>query len=573
MSEVTPSLRQPGRGRLRRLFEEDNRVATVFFLVALALYGPGIFWGLPHATAADRVLPWGLDEIAPLGLGEPYFALIGDLRRFDPRYPLFHYVVQAIVCGPYVVWLAISGGWTGMAREFPFGFTDPVAALRNLTLIGRLPSVVMGAGVVAAACATRPFAGSDRRLDVLIGLFVLSITPMFFYAATSNVDVPALFWTALGLVAVSRALRDGLTLRRAVWIGLFAALATGTKDAYYTVFAGVLPPLFLLHARARRGEGAGWGDALKAPATCVAAGAVAYAVCSGLIVNPTRFARHTRFITHGSPISALRGHYGSVPPTLEGYLHALRATVDETAMSLGTVGLALALLGIALCARRDRRALVFALPVLTLVAGVILPVRFVELRFLLPMAYVLAFFAAYAVWTASRSASRAARVAGALACVVALGVQFAKAGDLGYQRIVDRRYALASWFSENVRASDRVAAIDGAFRLPPLPAEIVTVDIPRGAAAERFLETERPEFVVVIPFGHRKHTHELVLPEHVYQRLRDGSLGYKQVLGVGGQSLIPGNRFVLLNPPVKVFARSDQVSRLGEHSVRVEIAE
>jgi hypothetical protein len=59
---------------------------------------------------------------------------------------------------------------------------------------------------------------------------------MFCYTRTSNVDLGALFWVAAGLVVFARYLRDGLTVRRALWLGIFAALATATKDPSYAAF-------------------------------------------------------------------------------------------------------------------------------------------------------------------------------------------------------------------------------------------------------------------------------------------------------------------------------------------------
>ena len=35
-----------------------RRTAVILFLTALALYTPAIWWGLPYATAADRIRPW-----------------------------------------------------------------------------------------------------------------------------------------------------------------------------------------------------------------------------------------------------------------------------------------------------------------------------------------------------------------------------------------------------------------------------------------------------------------------------------------------------------------------------------
>jgi len=53
----------------------DRKIAVVLFLTALAVYLPGIWWGLPSGTSPMQVLPWGADELGPLG---PVAELYGD---------------------------------------------------------------------------------------------------------------------------------------------------------------------------------------------------------------------------------------------------------------------------------------------------------------------------------------------------------------------------------------------------------------------------------------------------------------------------------------------------------------
>ncbi len=53
----------------------DRKIAVVLFLTALAMYLLGIWWGLPSGTSPMQVLPWGADELGPLG---PVAELYGD---------------------------------------------------------------------------------------------------------------------------------------------------------------------------------------------------------------------------------------------------------------------------------------------------------------------------------------------------------------------------------------------------------------------------------------------------------------------------------------------------------------
>jgi hypothetical protein len=119
-----------------------------------------------------------------------------------------------------------------------------------------------------------------------------------------------------------------------------------------------------------------------------------------------------------------------------------------------------------------------------------------------------------------------------------------------------------------VRPYERIAIASGVSRLPYLASEIKVVQIPYDASAEHFMETERPEFVAVIP---SREPRDPLLPEHVYGRLRDGSLGYSQILGVDGPRLLPVKTIGWVNPTIKVFVRSDLRARIPKEMVRLEV--
>lgn len=57
----------------------SHREVLFLFLVALAVYLPGIDWGLPYASGPDRVNTWSYDDIAPLAaLTEVYHTFVQD---------------------------------------------------------------------------------------------------------------------------------------------------------------------------------------------------------------------------------------------------------------------------------------------------------------------------------------------------------------------------------------------------------------------------------------------------------------------------------------------------------------
>ncbi len=123
------------------LEQKDKKIILLLFFIAVVLYSLGILWGLPFATAPDRIHPWGNDELAPLGsLAELYNVFVNPKPGFNPQYPLLQYILQAVVVGPYALWLWVTGGLPGPSAEYPFGLTDPVGSLAVMTVLARLVS-------------------------------------------------------------------------------------------------------------------------------------------------------------------------------------------------------------------------------------------------------------------------------------------------------------------------------------------------------------------------------------------------------------------------------------------------
>src|SRR5262245_40461227 len=99
----------------------DHRLVVMLCGLAVILYLPGIWWGLPYASAPDRAAAWGSDELAPLGpVAELYNTVIARRPPYNPQYPMFGYLTQAVLVGPYVVTLWLSGRLVQAGLEFPY---------------------------------------------------------------------------------------------------------------------------------------------------------------------------------------------------------------------------------------------------------------------------------------------------------------------------------------------------------------------------------------------------------------------------------------------------------------------
>jgi hypothetical protein len=545
---AAPPEHEAGAGRWAR--SPDARLMLILFAVAVLLYVPAIWWGVPDANGPARVRTWNSDELGPLGpIGEMYSVFVRRGPPFNPQYPLFHYLVQALVVGPYWALLWLTGGLREPAATYPFGLSDPREALVVSTILARAVSIVMGAGVVAIAYRTGTIL-RDRATGIAAAILVLFIYPIVYYARTSNVDVPALFWTALGLALFARYLRSGLTARRVAVLGAVSALAVATKDASYAPLALAAALLLVREWRARP-DAAGARRTLAFGGIGLASLLAVYLPASGMIFHFGRYLRHIRFITEGSPQRRGSLYYFSTPASIDGYLSLLGKTAMHLVESLGAPVTALAVAGLALAAFRARGFLLFALPALGVLA-VVLPVRFVLLRFTMPTAYILAFFAAYAAVEGARAAAPRVRAIARIAFAAVCAWSFLRAADLTGQMLFDTRYQTEAWLAERLDPGEAVGYIGAATALPRLPADNPTVPV---FGPDRTDLT--PRFVVVPLLTYRNRD---ILPAAAARTppaiaIAGGLPGYEPVRRFEPRTLFRTRPIASLNPLVVVFER------------------
>lgn len=509
---------------------------AVWFAGAVLLYLPGILWGLPSANAPNRVVPFGPDELAPLPpAAELYNVFVSRHPPFNPQYPLFHYFVEALFVGPGLVWFRLTGALSAPTASYPFGFQDPVEALRILTVLGRISSLLAGAGVIVASVwiATRLW---GKRVGVFAGLLTATQYSMGYYARTANVDVPALFWIALGLATVVWILERGWTTANAVLFGACAALATATKDASYASFA--LPGIFLIW-RAR--NSAGRRPLLVAGVTS----AICYLLACGVLFHPGRYLDHLHFITGGSPT----GPYHGVPADLAGFLSLTGTSLQHVADILGLPTLLLAVAGIGLMVRSERWLLILLGVIPWTLFFVIFAARVSLLRFWIPSCWILGLFAA-------RGADLLflRRRYLAAACVaIAAGWGLLGQADLLWQSIHDTRYAAAGWFRAHAHAGDHVLFFKSPEKLPALPDGVISV---QGIGPTATLDS-KPEFVIDVPWESEEISARFVSPS-LLDALYQGKAGYRIAAQWKPQSLFSRRPLSFVNPPVTIFQRTEQ---------------
>lgn len=544
--------RGPGRELAGSSGPVDLRTPGILFAAAILAYLPGIAWGLPLGIGPAWTDGWSPDEIAPLGFGEIYHALFSVAPRFSYQYPLFHYAVQLVACAPALLGLWVTGGLREFSATWPYGLADPAFGLRALTLAGRIPSLLMGAGTVVVAHRIGRETWGPRA-GVLGAVGSLLAAPLVFYAKTANVDVPALFWTALGIAAFAACARRGVTPRRVAAFGAFAALAIGTKDTAYAPFLAMAPALAFLPGPETDPGGGRWPSRARWR-TLGAGAAIAvglYAVTSGLTLHPGRWWAHVRFLVRGP----LDGYWAGTP-TPEEFLVTLGRAADVWA---GTVGVPLALAGvagIALAVRERSRSLTLLLPALGAVLGVAVPWRFVFPRFFLVPALILALFAGYGLDRLLGARRSIARWAGIAAAVGALGWAATRDADLTRAMLVETREEAARWLERTARPGDCVAHTFWISKLPRLPEGVRTLEIPWREDPVAVMAAARPRFLVEVAASPGEEEFEYLVTPELRRWLTSPAGGYALALDLPYPGRVTGRLVAWVSPPVRIWVRS-----------------
>jgi 4-amino-4-deoxy-L-arabinose transferase-like glycosyltransferase len=343
----------------------------------------GITWGLPH------YLDWAIDSLTPFTMLEAAYNYFSN--GWYSRYPPVHLAILAFFCAPLMGYLMLSGGLKTPSKVFPFGFVDPLAGLTHVILISRIVSLLMGVAIVLLVyLIVREL--FDRRSALFSALIVALSYPLVYYAHTANADVPYLFWALLSIYSYLRLLKYG-ALKDYVFFALFATLSICTKDQAYGLF--LFSPLPILWIRFTELRGASQRQPKLAEVLfdwrLVLAALVSmstFALAHNLIFNVSGFLKHVEFIA-GSASQP----YAEYAPTLLGRLQLLWKTILQLASSLTPPVFVLCLVGSVYCALRFSR---YSLPLLVLAASYYLTfinvVRYVPLRFVLPISIIIAFF-------------------------------------------------------------------------------------------------------------------------------------------------------------------------------------
>lgn len=456
-----PTRGSPRLAALRQSVAEASRSPLSWVLAAvLVLHVVGIGWGLP---ASDG---WDNDGVAPRDF------LAGLVQTVSPgrfyTYPPVHLVLLALVTAP--VTLVALAHAPSLA---PADVVTEILRVPYMTTIAygaRLVSLAMSLGIVwAVAKMAEELRG--RKAGWCAAAFVGVNVSFTYYAHTTNLDVPYLFWGCLALLALVRAVvrHEPRRLRR--W-GLFAALAVGTKDQAYGLFLLSVPAglglwLWLdpwARSSARR--------VLREAGLAVGIGTGLLLVVDGPLYNPGGFRARVSFLL--GPASQAYAQYTN---DWSGRWEVVRDLFRHFDHYYPPAFAVLVLVGLVLLVRGDRRdparLVAGLLPLLVIVSFTVAfncLARRTEHRFALPQAVLAGVYGGVAVEAfVFRPRLPLARWLARLSVAAAFAVALFAAADVDANLLLDPRYDAEAWLGTHVRPGETIETYGLNVYMPRFP--------------------------------------------------------------------------------------------------------
>ena len=566
----------PGVRRIRRF-------TLAIAALALAVYLPGVWWGVPHATDSNRTHAWAVDDETPLGTLAEIYNIARPDRPGNPGYPLMYAFMTTAASGPYLGALALTGGLTAPSSEYPFGLTDPVTSIAMLGLIAHIVTAFLAVlAVLAAWDAGRVALGT--RAGVLSALLAMLAYPTVYYARTGNVDVPMLAFTAMAFAAFVRCVVLGTTVRRCIALGLAVGFALGTKEAALGAFIGMAAVLLLARRREMaRESGLGSWTAWRPLVWGLVTAVIALGAGSGFFIAPSRYIAHLEFLT-GRLESLSAGDTLAVPTfpyTLAGHMAFARQLGLDLARIMTWPGLVIAAAGTLFLLARKRRLALLILPAVTYILWMFLTLRAAQLRYMLPGAFLLVLAQAALIEAAWSARRRMLGVIASAAALVVVGLLALRATDLTWSMLTDTRYEAGRWIAQRAVPGDRIDYFGASQKLPPIPAGVITEtavpyrgmyspdDVSDEAVArilERWAEVP-PRFVLAVP----DHTsrpgapYSRSFPPQLFDAMLSGRTHWQPAVTFERRRLFPWLRmppldYPTVSPPIRIFARDPSLA-------------
>jgi hypothetical protein len=390
---------------------------------------------------------------------------------------------------------------------------------------------------------------------------------MAYYSRTGNLDVPALFWSAVALAMVATMRAQGVTIGRAAWFAAFAALGVATKEQAAALVLPACVVMTLPRFTRRTGRPHAWTP----PIVALLVGLGVYLMATGMLFDPKRHIAHLyALVFDRNRLSLAAAYFPPAPGTWSGFVAIAGQTLAGLSAMMSLPVLVAAAAGFTMAMRRSAWQLIWLLPFgATFVLFIWLP-GIVVLRYLLPLTLIVDAFAAFALVSLRTTRFRSAFVPLVASLVV---FRLLAVLDLGFAQRHDTRYAAADWVRAHYRIGDRIEYFGVTETLPPLDAGVETRRIMgrvrwvgetgHGPMVLEYLRRAGPAYVIVIPdwTSRPDMPHSADCPPEVYAALADGTAGYTLAAYFAPPSLWPWFRRPHLDhpsvaPPVRIFSRT-----------------
>jgi hypothetical protein len=433
----------------------------------VVLHGVGIWWGLPSSTG------WDDDGVAP----RDFLPGVVETFRWGSHYtyPPLHLVLLTVLTLP--VWV------TALLRARSLGAADLIAEFTKVpymtafSVVARATSVFMAVGIVYALYRLAEELWG-RRAGLWAALVVTTNIVLNYYAHTSNLDVPYLFWATLALAEATRAVARSEP-RRMRTFAILAALSICTKDQAYGLFVLSVPALVLAWVAIEGPSRARARGVVGESALALVIATALVLVIDGALFNPLGFRARLAFLTG----AASRDH-AVYPASPAGWAAVARDTLrffdryypwPLTLPCLLGVGLAFGYPG---GARSRNVALGALLPLAAALSFTLtfnMSARRTEHRFLLPQMLMFGVYGgAGTAWLVRDR--RGARIAGPLVAALLIWAAW-RAAAVDAAMLLDPRYDAETWMRAHVRPVDSVETYGNDAYLPRFPPEVTVTRV------------------------------------------------------------------------------------------------
>ena len=402
--------------------------------VAFLLRMIGLGWGLP---ASDG---WDNDGIAPRDF------LPGLVESFTPghyfTYPPAHLALLTLLTLPVTITVALRAPSTAPADIVAEALKVPY--MTSYSVVARLVSVVMSLGIVyAVGRLAEETAG--KRAGVYAAAVCGANVILTYYAHTTNLDVPYVFWAALALLALARTVARSEP-RRLRQFAAFAALSIASKDQGYALFVLGAPLALASWALLDRWPRVIARTLAKELVIGAAIGAAILLVVDGALVNPSGFRARLAFLS--GPASQPHAYYSA---DLAGRLRVLGDCAEHFGEHYPWAFAPLALVGLVRAARLPRSAVRAAalVPMFAIVSFALAfncVARRTEHRFLMPQMVLWAVYAGIGLDRLFAVRARAPMWRGVAfaATITAFAFALFRCADVDANMVLDPRYDTAA---------------------------------------------------------------------------------------------------------------------------------